>query len=161
MSDIEHICLADDGRLKAVYSDHDVLVLSPRGGMFAYIKGEEVVRQHCAFVVSKYADRLCAALSFRNMHLDSIVWVHVLEKTQSEQKFTLGYPLSYVRWSASKEAASAAECLQVRPGDACVWFVLSLGCKPSSVSSATCRASIKEICLADSFRRKNLTEKRG
>lgn len=114
MSDIDHICLTDDGKLKAVFSDNDILVLSPRGGMFAYIKaGQDVVRQHCAFVVSRYSDRLCAALAFRNMHLDSIVWVRALEKTQADQKFTLGYPLSYVRWSSSKEAAEAAECLQV------------------------------------------------
>ena len=114
MSDIDHICLTDDGKVKAVFSDNDILVLSPRGGMFAYIKaGQDVVRQHCAFVVSRYSDRLCAALAFRNMHLDSIVWVRALEKTQADQRFTLGYPLSYVRWSSSKEAAEAAEYLQV------------------------------------------------
>ena len=91
--------------------------------MFAYISGQDVVRQHCAFVVSKYADRLCSALAFRNMHLDSIVWIRALEKSQSEQKFTLGYPLSYVRWSASKEAAEAAECLQVLLSTACFLLI--------------------------------------
>lgn len=111
---LHRVCLLSDGRVKALYADGDIVVLSRNGAMFAYISGDDVVRQTCTFAVSKYAERLCTVLSFRNMHLDAVVWCRALERRHKSDIFKLGYPLSYVRWSESLRHATSEGCVQVK-----------------------------------------------
>ena len=110
---LQKVCLLADGRVKALYSDGDVIILSRTGAMFAYISGDNIVRQTCAFAVSRYTERLCTALAFRNMHLDVVVWCRALERRHQQDIFKLGYPLSYVRWPESLDQATSGSCLQV------------------------------------------------
>lgn len=117
---LQRVCLLADGRVKALYLDGDIIILSRNGAMFAYISGDNVVRQTCAFAVSRYTERLCTALSFRNMHLDAVVWCRALERRHKPDIFKLGYPLSYVRWPESLAQANSGGCLQVFSSTFCI-----------------------------------------
>lgn len=114
MSDVLQISVASDGRLKAVYAGNEVLVLSASGSLFAYQSASGLLRQTCEFAVSKYSGQLCAAIEFRNMHLDSVVWCRAMSRKHAASVFTLGYPISFVRWPATCSEAVATERLQVR-----------------------------------------------
>lgn len=114
MAEVIQISVASDGRLKAVYAGNEVLVLSALGSLFAYQTASGLLRQTCEFAVSKYSAQLCAAIEFRNMHLDSVVWCRAMSRKHAAGVFTLGYPISFVRWPATCAEALATERLQVR-----------------------------------------------
>jgi hypothetical protein len=116
MSEVIQISVTSDGRLKAVYSNNDVLILSSAGSMFAYVANGQTARQTCEFAVSTYTAALCAAIEFRNMHLDSVVWCRALAKKHAKAVFKLGYPISFVTWPESLAKAIAADRLQVCMG---------------------------------------------
>jgi hypothetical protein len=113
MSDIVQISVSSSGRLKAVYGDNDVLVLSASGSLFAYQSGSSLLRQTCEFAVSKYSNRLCSAIEFRNMHLDAVVWCRAMSKKHATSLFSVGYPISLVRWPCSCNEAIETQRLQV------------------------------------------------
>jgi hypothetical protein len=109
------VSVASDGRVKAVFADNHVLALSPGGTLFAYISDNgRVVRQNSAFVVSQYAQRLCAVLEFRNMHIDQVAWCRAMTKRHASSIFTTGYPISSVTWPSDVKSASDSESVQVR-----------------------------------------------
>jgi Domain of unknown function (DUF4524) len=113
--DVKQISIASDGRIKAIFSDQDILLLSAAGSRFAYIPHADgkPIQQTCEFAVSAYADRLCTVLEFRNMHLDSTVWCRALSRRCKQELFSIGYPISFVRWPDTLSAANTAGLLQV------------------------------------------------
>lgn len=113
MTKLVQVSVASDGRLKAVYSSNEVLILSSAGTLFAYISDKQVIRQTCEYAVSSYADQLCAAIEFRNMHLDRVVWCRAMAKKHAADVFTIRYPISFVRWSQTLNDALRTNKAQV------------------------------------------------
>jgi Domain of unknown function (DUF4524) len=114
MTELIQVSIASDGRIKAVYANNDVLVLSAAGSVFAVTTKEGTARQTCEFAVSKISEQLCAAISFRNMHVDSVVWCRAMSKKHAQDVFSIRYPISFVRWPDSLQAAVHCGSLQVR-----------------------------------------------
>ena len=114
MTELVQISVASDGRLKAVYASNDVLVLSSGGTLFAYIAKDQITRQTCEFAVSTFSEQLCAAIEFRNMHLDSVVWCRAMAKKHAQDAFTIRYPISFVRWPQTLHEAIRVDKIQVR-----------------------------------------------
>ena len=62
MVSVELFSVASDGRLKAVFANNDVLLLSAGGSAFAHVSNGKVARQTSEYAVSSLAAALCAAI---------------------------------------------------------------------------------------------------
>ena len=113
-AEASQISVASNGKIKAVFSDGSVLILSAPGGLFAMVQADNVVKQTCEFAVSTFAEQLCAVMEFRNMHLDSLVWCRAMSRKHSESLFTTHYPISHVCWPSTVADAQASQQLKVR-----------------------------------------------
>ncbi len=118
------VCLAQDGRLKASFSDNSVLLLTASGSAFVHCSPgaagsneQQVFRQLSRYAIRAYAPKLAVAVQFRNMHVDVPFLLTPGASTSQQQQhqgsngLTLGYKLDELWWPAD-----AAHALQPAPG---------------------------------------------
>ncbi|GBF96370.1 hypothetical protein Rsub_09169 [Raphidocelis subcapitata] len=110
--------LAADGRLKALWDDNTVLLLSSGGEAFATVPprpGAAPTRQLSEFALSRSAPRLAQALRLRNLHADAPAYCRPLARAAEAagDVFQLGYPITTVYWPASVGEALRLGLLEV------------------------------------------------
>ena len=69
------------------------------------------------------------------MHLDSLVWCRAMSKKHAEATFTLKYPVSFVKWHETLQAAISAKCMEVRAA-------------PMLLRSTVAQSNATSICIA-------------
>lgn len=107
LSSIKRIFIAQDGRLKAQYEDNTLLLVNSLGSAFIHCSPSgQKSRQLSEYVLSRYSIALCAALEFRNLHLDTPYYCKALLSAQ-QALFTVGYVMTSVLWPDSLQEASA------------------------------------------------------
>lgn len=120
------LCVAQDGRVKANFSDNSVLLLNAAGSAFLYntssehdgagSSGGSSIRQLSEYALLRHTPQLALVLEFRNMHLDQPFFCKPLLKAapgpgkQHQQRgcLSLGYRLREVHWPATAQEAVEA-----------------------------------------------------
>lgn len=98
--------LVADGRVKTLWSDNSVLLLSAGGEAFAHVPprpGAAPTRQLAEFALSAFRPQLLAALRLRNLHADAPAWCAPLARAAATDgnTFELAHDLAAVYWPTS------------------------------------------------------------
>jgi hypothetical protein len=106
---LERIFVADDGSIKALYTDNSLLLLSGNAASFTRVSttGVKTV-QLTDCCLSRYKRLLAELLAFRNQFLDVPYFPAWLQKQLQEEHgllFSTGYPVTDTTWPTTAEAA--------------------------------------------------------
>jgi hypothetical protein len=119
--ELQFVCIAADGRLKALWGDNAVLLLSAGGEAFAHAPprpGARPTRQLSEFALSRAAPQLVQALRFRNLHAAAPAYCSALARRAAADAdvFALGYQIRSVYWPESAAVAFDAGLVEFLDG---------------------------------------------
>eukprot|EP00873_Tetraselmis_striata_P002139 jgi/Tetstr1/422403/TSEL_013241.t1 len=111
--------VAQDGRIKANFSDNTVLLLDATGRTFTFVEPSgKQHRQLSEYAVSAHEVKLAVVLEFRNSHVDAPFFCRALRRLP-KQSFETGFPIRYAAWPACPLLALRAGLLETRPDGSC------------------------------------------
>jgi hypothetical protein len=108
-AELQFACVTADGRVKTLWGDNALLLLSSGGEAFAHAPpgAPAPTCQISEFALSRAAPLLAQALRLRNTHADRPAFCRALARRAAAEGdvFPLGYPIRRVYWPASFIAA--------------------------------------------------------
>ncbi|EFJ41759.1 hypothetical protein VOLCADRAFT_98324 [Volvox carteri f. nagariensis] len=114
LPELRRICVLDDGRAKAIFSDNTIIVTNSTGSAFIIrTQDGHLMRQVSEYALTRHCPLLAAVLEFRNMHVDLPCFCKPLARVL-RSGFTLGYVIRDATWPTPSHAI-AEGLAQVQP----------------------------------------------
>ena len=113
------LCVAEDGRAKANFSDNSLLLLSAQGSLFTHCppgEGASTTTQLSEFALTRHVPQLDVVLEFRNMHVDQPFFCKPLLRSGApRQGLALGYLIRELWWPATADEAVSKGLVEPLP----------------------------------------------